>query len=158
MTPLIRSFHRLSCRSSCSASLRAWSWLAGLVLFYPAHSSAQAAPAGPPASTAPPTQSVTPQNLRSLLIQALQHPHGEAHGSMSGPEAQAIQRQFGATGPLRINVRTLQRYTQPGCARLEVSFAQDQVKLPEAPAPRNLGVAFSLNYCLDGRPPGATMP
>lgn len=109
------------------------------------------------AQPATPTN-ITPQNLRSLLIQALQHPQGEAHGVLSGPEAQAIQRQFAATGPLRIDVKTLKRFTQPGCARLEVSFAQDQVKLPDAPTPRNLGVSFSLNYCLDGRPPGVTAP
>jgi hypothetical protein len=98
---------------------------------------------------------VTPQNLRSLLVQALQHPQGEAHGVLSGPEAQAIQRQFGATGPLRIDVRTVKRFAQPGCARLEVTFSQDHVKLPDASAPRSQTVAFGINFCLDGRPPGA---
>lgn len=105
---------------------------------------------------AQPTATVTPQNLRSLLIQALSHPQGQAHAVLSGPEAQALQQRFGASSPLHIDVRTLKRFAQPGCARLEVTFRQDDVHLPEAPGPKTQTLAFSLNYCLDGRAPQAT--
>ncbi len=107
-------------------------------------------------SHAQPTATVTPQNLRSLLIQALSNPKGEAHAVLSGPEAQALQKRFGASSALRIDVRTLKRFAQPGCARLEVTFTQDEVHLPDAPGPKTQSVAFSLNYCLDGRAPQAT--
>ena len=62
-------------------------------------------------------------------------------------------RHFKATGPIQIDVSTVKRYAQAGCARLKVSFAQDGVQLPGQAAPRRNTVDFGINYCRDGQPP-----
>ena len=92
-------------------------------------------------------------DARPLLLAALAAADGTARGVLTGELADAITRRFDATGPLYIDVTTLRRYQQTGCARLNVLFWQDGVKLPGVAAPRRQTIEFGLNYCADGLPP-----
>lgn len=92
-------------------------------------------------------------DARPLLLAAIDAPGGRAHGVLSGAIADAITARFKATSPIYIDVSTERRYAQPGCRRLKVSFWQDGVQLPGAPAPRRQTIDFGLNYCRDGMPP-----
>lgn len=93
------------------------------------------------------------ESAKPLLIQALNAENGEAHGLLTGEMAEAITQRFAATSPIFIDVTILRRYRQPGCARLNVVFSQEGVRLPETTAPRRQTVEFGINYCLDGLPP-----
>lgn len=93
------------------------------------------------------------ESAKPLLIRALGAANGEAHGILVGEMAEAITERFAATSPIFIDVTTRKRYRQPGCARLNVTFWQEGVRLPETTAPRRQTVEFGINYCLDGLPP-----
>ena len=90
---------------------------------------------------------------RPVMLAALQSVDGEAHGILSGEIAEALTQRFAATSPIHIDVTTEKRYTQAGCARLNVRFWQDGVLLPGASSPRRQTMDFGINYCLDGQPP-----
>ena len=90
---------------------------------------------------------------RPVMLAALQSVNGEAHGILSGEIAEALTQRFAATSPIHIDVTTEKRYTQAGCARLNVRFWQDGVLLPGASTPRRQTMDFGINYCLDGQPP-----
>ncbi|MBK9783206.1 MAG: hypothetical protein IPP59_02800 [Betaproteobacteria bacterium] len=90
---------------------------------------------------------------RPVMLAALQSVNGEAHGILSGEIAEALTQRFAATSPIHIDVTTEKRYTQAGCARLNVRFWQDGVLLPGASSPRRQTMDFGINYCLDGQPP-----
>ena len=92
-------------------------------------------------------------DVRVLMIAAIDSPTGTAHGVLTSKDAESITRHYKATGPIQIDVSTVKRYAQAGCARLKVSFAQDGVQLPGQAAPRRNTVDFGINYCRDGQPP-----
>ncbi|MCV2219842.1 hypothetical protein [Thauera sp. Sel9] len=92
-------------------------------------------------------------DARPVMLAALRAPDGTAYGVLTGEIAEAITRHFQATSPIHIDVTTERRYAQPGCARLNVTFWQEGVVLPDAPGPRRQTIAFGIDYCLDGRPP-----
>ena len=92
-------------------------------------------------------------DARPVMLAALQASDGEARGVLVGESADAITRHFAASSPIYIDVSTIRRYPQPGCARLKVVFRQEGVKLPGAAAPRTQTIEFGINYCLDGLPP-----
>ena len=92
-------------------------------------------------------------DVRVLMIAALDSPTGTAQGVLTSKDAESITRHFKATGPILIDVSTVKRYAQAGCARLKLSFAQDGVQLPGQTAPRRSTVDFGINYCRDGQPP-----
>lgn len=91
------------------------------------------------------------EDMRPLAVEAIKN--GEAHGVLAGDTAKFIQNKMGATAPLRVNVTRLFKYNQPGCARLNAQFLQDNVKLPGESEARNQEINLQFNYCLDGRPP-----
>lgn len=97
-------------------------------------------------------------DVRTLLQLALDAPEGRAAGLLVGPAADAIGQRFQATGPIQVDVHTLQRLAQPGCSRLSVQFAQDGVRLPGAAAASTRTIDFGLNYCRDGQPPAGSPP
>ena len=92
-------------------------------------------------------------DVRVLMIAALDSPTGTAQGVLDSKDAESITRHFKATGPILIDVSTVKRYAQAGCARLKLSFAQDGVRLPGQSAPTRNTVDFGINYCRDGQPP-----
>ena len=93
------------------------------------------------------------EDVRVLLITAIDSPSGEARGVLTGQMAKMITDRFRATGPILIDVTTQKRYAQPGCSRLNLRFNQDGVHLPGAAAPQLKTVDIGLNYCRDGLPP-----
>lgn len=93
------------------------------------------------------------EDVRVLLITAIDSPSGEARGVLTGQMAKMITERFRATGPILIDVTTQKRYAQPGCSRLNLRFSQDGVHLPGAAAPQLKTVDIGLNYCRDGLPP-----
>ncbi|MEO8248125.1 MAG: hypothetical protein ABI589_02040 [Burkholderiales bacterium] len=98
---------------------------------------------------------VAVDDLRILLIAALDSPTGEAHGRLTGDMARLLAERFRTSGPLLIDVSTERRYKQAGCSRLKVSFTQEGVNLPGASAAERKSVDVGLNYCRDGKPPSS---
>jgi hypothetical protein len=99
------------------------------------------------------TERLAVTDTRTLLVAALEAADGSARGELQGPLADAITRRFAASTPIRIEVTTLRRYAQPGCARLNVRFEQAGVRLPDDPAPRAQTIDFGIDYCRDGQAP-----
>ncbi|MBY0239988.1 MAG: hypothetical protein K2X55_11805 [Burkholderiaceae bacterium] len=93
------------------------------------------------------------EQFAPLLRAALEAPDGAAYGVLTGRMATAIGSQFGTSAPIEIDVATLVRYEQPGCARLRVDVSQQAVKLMAAAAPQRQEIRFELNYCSDGLAP-----
>jgi hypothetical protein len=93
------------------------------------------------------------EDVRMLLIAAIDSPNGEARGVLTGQMARMITERFRATGPILIDVTTHKRYAQPGCSRLNLLFSQSGVQLPGASAPQLKTVDIGINYCRDGLPP-----
>lgn len=92
-------------------------------------------------------------NLRPLVLEAIESPSGTAWGILGGDAAKFIYNQTAATTPLRVTVTRLIKYNQPGCARLNAQFQQDDVRIPMEKTAKNREVNFQFNYCLDGRAP-----
>lgn len=93
------------------------------------------------------------EQFAPLLRAALDAPNGMAHGVLAGSVAVAFKRQFGTGGDVDIDVSTIVRYAQRGCARLRVDVSQEGVKLSTQATPQQQRVRFELNYCSDGLPP-----
>lgn len=93
--------------------------------------------------------------LRSLLVQAIDSPTGQAQATLAGSEAQAITSRFKGSTPIFVDVSTLKRYRQAGCRRLRLALWQGGVALPGASAPQQRSVWFDMNYCRDGAPPAS---
>ena len=92
-------------------------------------------------------------DVRVLLITAIDSPTGQAQGVLTGQMASLITDRFRASGPILIDVTTERRYRQPGCSRLKLTFSQDGVNLPGASGAERRTVDIGLNYCRDGTPP-----
>jgi hypothetical protein len=107
--------------------------------------------AGSAAASEPARRAV--EDLRVLLVEALRSPTGRASGVITGRLSNALTSRFSTAAPLLIDVSTLRKYRQPGCARLNVKFSQAGVVEKKDAAPSDQVIAVQLNYCLDGRPP-----
>lgn len=92
---------------------------------------------------------------RPLLLEALQAADGQAYGVLTGAMADAISQRFQSSAPILIDVVTEKRLPQPGCARLKVTFYQDDVRLPGSAKASRQTLEMGLNYCPDGQPPRA---
>jgi hypothetical protein len=101
--------------------------------------------AGP--SETSPRQAVT--DLKLLLARAAAE--GSAHGTLTGPSAQAIARRFQTDTPIEIDVRRIERLPQPGCGRLEVTTRQRDVN--QAGKRGDQEMVYQISYCADGRFP-----
>lgn len=98
------------------------------------------------------------EDLRVVLVQAIDAPDGQAHAVLAGASAEAITAKFKATSQIFVDVSTLKRYSQEGCRRLRLALWQDGVVLPGplgASGPQRRSVSFDLNYCRDGSPPAS---
>lgn len=93
------------------------------------------------------------QDVRILMVAAINASDGAAHGILVGKNAEAISQRFKATTPIHIDVTTERRYQQPGCSRLKVAFSQDGLVLPGEQGPQRKTIEFGINYCRDGQPP-----
>ncbi len=92
------------------------------------------------------------EDLRPLLIEAIDAPDGAARGVLAGPPSEVLRRRGVSSEPLEAEVTTLKVYRQAGCRRLNVRFAQRAVKAGDG-SPQDRAIAFQLNYCRDGQPP-----
>ena len=101
--------------------------------------------AGP--SETSPRQAVT--DLKLLLARAAAE--GSAHGTLTGPSAQAIARRFQTDTPIEIDVRRIERLPQPGCGRLEVTTRQRDVNQSGKRGDQEM--IYQISYCADGRFP-----
>lgn len=93
------------------------------------------------------------EEVRPLLIEAIDAPAGEAHGRLTGQNADAIGRQFKTAEPINVDVTTLIRYAEDGCRRLSVLFWQEDVQLGQGMPAKRQTVEFGINYCRTGMPP-----
>ena len=93
------------------------------------------------------------EDVRVLLVSAIDSPTGQAQGVLIGEAARLITERFRATGPILIDITTERRYRQPGCSRLKLALSQEGVQLPGASGPERRTVDIGLNYCRDGTPP-----
>ena len=101
--------------------------------------------AGP--SETSPRQAVT--DLKLLLARAAAK--GSAHGTLTGPSAQAIARRFQTDTPIEIDVRRIERLPQPGCGRLEVTTRQRDVNQAGKRGAQEM--VYQISYCADGHFP-----
>ncbi len=95
----------------------------------------------------------TEDGLRGFLVTALQASDGRSGGVLTGRVPTLMASMFSTSAPLRVDVSTLRKYSEPGCARLNVKFSQAAVIAAKDAAPADKVFAVQLNYCLDGRPP-----
>ncbi|WP_374690613.1 hypothetical protein, partial [Accumulibacter sp.] len=91
-------------------------------------------------------------DLKAHLLAALDAPEGRSDGELSGPMAALFQAQTRSSGPVRVQVRTLRRSAQAGCARLQATLLQDEVPTREGTRVA-FAVRYELNLCRDGQPP-----
>ena len=93
------------------------------------------------------------EDFRVLLVTAITASTGTAQGVLVGPMAAAISDNSGARGPILLDVSTLRRYRQPGCARLNVRISQEGVQAPAARSPGKQAIDIGIDYCQDGSAP-----
>ena len=91
-------------------------------------------------------------DLKQVLIAAIDAPDGRSDGDLSGRMAEFFKGQTRSSGPVRVQVRTLRKFAEAGCARLEATLIQDDV--PTKDGKRiPFAVRYELNLCRDGQPP-----
>jgi hypothetical protein len=98
------------------------------------------------------TSDVVAADLKQHLIAAIDAPDGRSDGDLSGRMAEFFKGQTRSSAPVRVQVRTLRKFAEAGCARLEATLIQDDV--PTKDGKRiPLAVRYELNLCRDGQPP-----
>jgi len=91
-------------------------------------------------------------DLKQVLIAAIDAPDGRSDGDLGGRMAEFFKGQTRSSSPVRVQVRTLRKFAEVGCARLEATLIQDEV--PTKDGKRiPLVVRYELNLCRDGQPP-----
>lgn len=110
------------------------------------------------------------EDLRILLVAALDAPDGRAQGVLVGRASDFFTQRFQAHGPILVDVNTERRFAQTGCARLKLRVSQAGVSLPASASPidvspgdskpktRDMTLDIGLNYCRDGTPPKSLAP
>jgi hypothetical protein len=91
-------------------------------------------------------------DLKAHLLAALDSPEGRSDGDLSGPMAVFFQAQTRSSAAVRVQVRTLTKFAQVGCARLQATLLQDDVPTREGQRVP-FAVRYELNLCRDGQPP-----
>ncbi|WP_299159652.1 hypothetical protein [Accumulibacter sp.] len=98
------------------------------------------------------TRDVLAADLKQHLIAAIDAPDGRSDGELSGRMAEFFKGQTRSPAPVRVQVTTLRKFAEAGCARLEATLIQDDV--PTKDGKRiPLAVRYELNLCRDGQPP-----
>lgn len=91
-------------------------------------------------------------DLKAHLIAAIDAPAGRSDGDLTGPMADFFSAQTRSSAPVRVQVRTLSRFAEAGCARLEATLIQDEVPTREGER-IPFAVRYEINLCRDGQPP-----
>ena len=91
-------------------------------------------------------------DLKQYLIMAIDAPNGQSEGELTGPMAEYFKAQTRSSASLKVQIRTVSKFAEAGCARLQATLMQDEVptqdgkKIPFA-------VRYELNLCRNGQPP-----
>ena len=90
--------------------------------------------------------------LKQGLIAAIDASDGRSDGDISGRMAEFLKGQTRSSAPVRVQVRTLRKFAEAGCARLEATLIQDDVPTKDGKRVP-FAVRYQLNLCRDGQPP-----
>jgi hypothetical protein len=91
-------------------------------------------------------------DLKQVLIAAIDAPDGRSDGELGGRMAEFFKGQTRSSAPVRVQVRTLRKFAEAGCARLEATLIQDDVPTKDGKRVP-FAVRYQLNLCRDGQPP-----
>lgn len=91
-------------------------------------------------------------SVKPLLLQALNDPSATVQGEMIGPIADKFKSTTKSESPVIATVTTIKQFSQPGCSRLNLRFAQANV-MDTSGKPRDIALNIGLNYCKNGDPP-----
>jgi hypothetical protein len=98
------------------------------------------------------TRDVVAADLKQHLIAAIDAPDGRSDGDLGGWMTELFKGQTRSPAPVRVQVKTLRKFAEVGCARLEATLIQDDV--PTRDGKRiPFAVRYELNLCRDGQPP-----
>jgi len=98
------------------------------------------------------SEDILAADLKHYLIMAIDAHNGQSDGELTGPMAEYFKAQTRSSAPLKVQVRTVSKFAEAGCARLQATLMQDEVptqdgmKIPFA-------VRYELNLCRNGQPP-----
>jgi hypothetical protein len=91
-------------------------------------------------------------SLKPLLLRALEQ--GTAQGVIIGEPATFARQRFDTSAAIEVDVRTIKPLDRPGCSRLDITTRQANVLDKGTREDKRL--TFQINYCRDGRMPGAS--
>ena len=91
-------------------------------------------------------------DLKQHLIAAIDAPDGQSDGELTGPMAEFFKAQTRSSVPVKVQVRTVKRFAEAGCARLQATLAQDAVPTQDGKQ-IPFAIRYELNLCRDGQPP-----
>ncbi len=98
------------------------------------------------------SESVYAGELKQYLIAAIDSSDGRSDGELSGSMAEFFKLQTHSSAPVKVQVRTLSKFSEPGCARLEANLIQENVPTKEGKQ-IPVVIRYELNLCRDGQPP-----
>jgi len=90
-------------------------------------------------------------DLKQHLIAAIDAPNGQSDGELNGPMAEFFKAQTRSSAPVMVQVRTVQKFAEAGCARLQATLMQDAVPTQDGKLIPFV-VRYELNLCRDGQP------
>lgn len=91
-------------------------------------------------------------NVKSLMLGAIDAADGSARGVIVGPIARKFVATTGSGAPVLAEVTTLKNFRQEGCKRLNVQLKQANVPAQDGKL-AEFGIDYRLNLCRDGSPP-----
>lgn len=91
-------------------------------------------------------------DLKQHLIAAIDAPNGQSDGELSGPTAEFFKAQTHSSAPVMVQVRTVKKFAEAGCARLQATLMQDAVPTQDGKL-IPFAVRYELNLCRNGQPP-----
>lgn len=91
-------------------------------------------------------------DLKQHLIAAIDAPNGQSDGELSGPTVEFFKAQTRSSAPVMAQVRTVKKFAEAGCARLQATLMQDAVPTQDGKL-IPFAVSYELNLCRNGQPP-----
>lgn len=91
-------------------------------------------------------------DLKQHLIAAIDAPNGQSDGELSGSMAEFFKAQTHSSAPVMVQVRTVKKFAEVGCARLQATLMQDAVPTQDGKL-IPFAVRYELNLCRNGQPP-----
>ena len=91
-------------------------------------------------------------DLKQHLIAAIDAPNGQSDGELSGSIAEFFKAQTRSSAPVMVRVRTVKKFAEAGCVRLQATLMQDAVPTQDGKL-IPFAVRYELNLCRNGQPP-----